>query len=402
MHFSPNTCHHEQTRALELAAILRRSYGVSHDSTDDDVVLRRAAWLAAGKGQAAAQGIEATVTVLSDLASVFEELQHRFLRLHEEFLCLDDDNVTALFRGPGPLGASNAAATRAALASQACAQALSRVRQCSEALGHVSSVWVELPDPVSSAAVLEESAEAIKHFQGVADVLAAQRQAAIARAKAAIESGAFASSYSEEEDLVDTSADDENEKRQEWSLFGMWSSAVHDIEMGYRYNAQSPVWVHTQKSLEITINQLRRHYFHVPSSCNAPHTLDEIFHAFDELTHTLSRLYEEVMCFDVDADVLFSNDGTESPLTVILAAADIQKRALEWKCKFLAKPTAAQFQLLHLSTKKISVAPFLSFLEQACIVGEALDAQIVDLANHRLNLVESLKVSTEVSGYTSW
>merc|ERR1711865_1028447 len=100
-------------------------------------------------------------------------------------------------------------------------------------------------------------------------------------------------------------------------------------------------------------------------------------------------------------DKLHIGGAFENPVAELLAAAAIQKRALEWKCKLAAVPIAAKSRARGVFAKKVPVGPLIEFLEEAAAVGDALDAHIVLLSKHRQVLVDSLKASTEVSAWES-
>jgi len=67
--------------------------------------------------------------------------------------------------------------------------------------------------------------------------------------------------------------------------------------------------------------------------------LDNIFHGLDELTSNFARLHEEMGCLDESECDEHAND-TEDPVVVLLAAATVQRSALDWKCKLLQAPSA--------------------------------------------------------------
>lgn len=408
-----------QVHALGLAETLRQTRSLSEDE-DANVIVRRTIWASAGNAHSAGSGIETVAKVLSSLVDELEALQHRLSRLHEELLCLDDGNAAELFGGSGPLGqrshkhralgASDNAATSSLQAADACRLAASQAQRSASALGHANSVWVELPDPVAVAATLEASAEAVERFCNMEQVLTAQRHAAVARAKAAIEIDPLIRSITRDKDDVQSLRHDGNPQEDSpthgCSWFGMWARTLHDTLHDVKKSteladAHTVVWASMRGPVEDLTQQLRRHYFYVPSSCNAPEVLDCIFNAFDKLTEKSARLHEEMSCLDKE-DIMECNvSELGDPVPMLLTAASLQKRALDWKSKFVITPDGSTAKSLGVTGKKVSVGPFLEFLEETSAVGDVLDAHIGALMKHREMIVDSLKASAEVSAWTA-
>jgi hypothetical protein len=279
------------------------------------------------------------------MAVVLEVFQQQLTRLHEEFVCLDDGKAEDLFGGPGPLGACKCVADRADEAAEACATIVAEARQCCESLGLASSVWVELPDPAATAVTLEKVAEAMLFFSIQVELLASQRMAAVVRAKAAIESRTLVDSQlhgRDEPDHVLRESDMLDDSHwQGCSWMGLWNRTLQDIDRGTQPQEQTEYWASARAAVEDLLRQLRRHYFYVPSAmCHplwAPAVLDHVFQAFDRLTFEVAHLHEEMTCLSKDSTG-FGNFTSENPVVVLLAAAGIQKDALEWKCKLMLKP----------------------------------------------------------------
>jgi len=340
--------------------------------------------------------------VLCGIANALDTLQQQLSRLHEELLCLDDGVAADLLGGLGPKNAAKSAGE----AAKACALASSDAQDCKAMLGQVSSVWVELPDPMVIAVAFVSCANSIGHFRGLVDLHTAQRQAAVTRAKVAIESRAFVEFTARKSELdssSDTSCPWERSPSHGWSLCGLWSRTLRDIERGTQPQDQAIMWVGTRASVEDLLQQLRRHYFHVPSAvCHplwAPAVLDCVFHTFDELTAHLARLYEDVNCLDRDDDMELGSGAPEHSIAALLVAASIQRQALEFKCKLLA--TAKRGRVAGVIAKKVSIGPIVSFLGEVVAVGDAMDAHIAALEKHRKLSVEDLKASTEASAWAS-
>jgi hypothetical protein len=378
----------------QVAATLRRlSSERRMTSEDDDVVVRHAIWAALGGGSTASRGIQRAAMVLSGLATELEEISKRLSRLQEEFACLDDGSTAKLFGGPGPLGLCTEAGICAADTAVACALAASEARKSLTSLGLSSSVWVELPDPTAILAAIDRGAEAVGNLSGIAEVISAKRQAAVARAKAAIEANGLRKCAANPPD--DPQGVPLHVSLAPWSL---WSRTLEEIENGTRHTPQTSVWLGLRDSIEDMLQRLHRHYFHVPSSCDAPAVLDSIFQGLDQLTESLARLLEELSCVDkcdIELDLFIS----DSPVVVLLSAVSVQEQTVEWKCKFLSASSNTHTKGLSRTACKVPVGPFIEFLEEVVVVGNALDAHIAALAERRDTTVEALKSATETSAW---
>jgi len=329
-------------------------------------------------------------------------VQHRLSRLYEELVCLDDGDASELFGGPGPLGVtSNAAATRCWNAVEECGLAASEVQRSAATLSNASSVWVELPDPSSISEALAAGAEAVGRFCDLEHQLSAQKQAAVVRAKVAIEADPVVWALAREKEVLHPLQHDGNPQEDSPNNACAWfclptlqdiKCTLQDIKKSTEpHDAHTVVWAHTRGWVEHLLQQLRRHYFHVPSSSNAPEVLDSIFNAFDELMARLARLHEEASCLDKECSMELDGSDLKNPLAVLLTAASIQKHTLDWKCKFLTVPGG--------KAEKVSIGPFVSYLEEVAAVGDALDVHIDALTRHREIVVDSLKASTEASAW---
>lgn len=149
----------------------------------------RFVWLAAGGGDegGAGHGLARAATALTEVESALQELRLRFQKLQEDFVCLDDGDAEKLFGAHGELCSAAALAERSA---QNC-------KRVAVALTQPLPQWLSsLPDPEPIAASLEAGASAIVQFLNLASELAARRQAAVARAKAAVEVRAAAEASS--------------------------------------------------------------------------------------------------------------------------------------------------------------------------------------------------------------
>merc|ERR1712054_294197 len=93
-------------------------------------------------------------------------------------------------------------------------------------------------------------------------------------------------------------------------------------------------WARLRGRLDDLLKQLRRHYLFVPTSCRAPYVLDALFDAFADLTSQTARLYEEISCLDKDDGIDASGCDFKNHLPVLLAAATIHNRTLQWRRRF--------------------------------------------------------------------
>jgi len=115
-------------------------------------------------------------------------------------------------------------------------------QECCSLLGEncLSSVWVELPDPLRIVVSLERGADATAHFSELVEELQARRQAAVARERAAIEFASLLEHSPKQEDS-DQNQLLEDSLPQGVKWYGLWSKVLHDIDVGTRHNPQTQI-----------------------------------------------------------------------------------------------------------------------------------------------------------------
>lgn len=427
-------------RGASLAASLRNALPRCDDCSpallccddplpDVDVVARRCAWISVSGGGAAASagfGIASAARALAGLGSTLQALQRRFQHLDSDFASLDQEGAeaVALFGGLGlgPLRGGEASALVAQAAAKSCRLAGAAALQQSSSLSLHSSVWVELPDPEITATCLEYAARDVEIFVRLAEELEAGLRAALLRitaADAALAAAACASSACSAQGALGdalTKRLRESSKRKApaglaftscawlglWARFG--SSAREPSAMLCAISASRKdsdeqmrslaAWAAARTGVHSLLRQLRFSR-RVPSSCGAPAALDGIFHAFDLLAVALARLYEALSCLDVDVEVA----GGSLP-AALLAAACVQRNALEWKCRLLGSPGHVNEVISCADATQApapSVAEITIGLNEALAAGDALEACIVALSRRYDQAVDSLKASIEAA-----
>jgi len=169
------------------------------------------------------------------------------------------------------------------------------------------------------------------------------------------------------------------------------------------------LWSSTRAALKELGRKLFWHY-RVPSSLQAPAVLDNLFLVLDVMTISMARLHEELICLDdcSEGGTGFSKpppgEGPEEVPTLLLAAADLQRAALDWKCCLLGKAHASE----DVSTGIVQwwqggrleappAAKLADFLEGVVAAGDRLATECWRLANRRDSEVEGLKSRIEAS-----
>jgi hypothetical protein len=388
-----------RTSVLALADILRLKSCASGESLEDDLVIsRRAAWIKVGDGRSASVGIQGIVAVLSKMVDATQRLQTQFARIREEFVCLDDGEAEEFFGGRGPLGVASDPSFRAGAAAESCQSTESELSKGCTTLGQVSSVWVELPDPVPIAMTLQNAVVVLCESLSLASLLDAYRQAAVIRARATIEVGSMVTKVRKPQEY--TSLDQMEFEIRHGCSFGMWRPLCRRIGLKAPRDLLRPpthdrlqVWDAACARAERLMRTLQRRHHYFSSSCREElAVLDCIFHAFDKLTGMFARLQEEIICMN--------KTGVDAFPAILLSAATVQMSALEWKCKILAKPDTSDFSSATLL--KMDVGPFTDFLEETLAVGDTLETYIVRLAQKRDCAVDFLKATAESAGWLQW
>jgi len=187
-------------------------------------------------------------------------------------------------------------------------------------------------------------------------------------------------------------------------------------------------WTSARRTAEALAQKLTWHQRHAFSASSATPALDGLFGAFDELTSKLAHLHEELMCLDVDSGGVGGAQGSSKDAelpALLLAAAQVQNGAVEWKCTFMAPPEAEEPAAAEASAKargwgasvlakhlakipqrlpfaaggqQARLGELAAFLEEAIAVGDGLEIHCFALAARREEVVEALKAAIEVQG----
>ncbi|CAE7649078.1 unnamed protein product [Symbiodinium sp. CCMP2592] len=176
-----------------LQSLFRLASGGDTASLDSQR-LRWNLWATLSPNRNSPEGLAILAAVLLQIRESLLELDKVFMRLHEEFVCLEDTDAEVLFSATGE---TQAAASRAKQISEKC-------RRSQETLGLPSSSWFDhLPNPVSVVSDLESREQALLEFQSAVTKLTSQRRVLVARVKAAVEARAATEAVSAASLLAD-------------------------------------------------------------------------------------------------------------------------------------------------------------------------------------------------------
>ena len=143
--------------------------------------LRWSLWATLSPNRSSPEGLAILAVVMLQLRDAILEMDSLLMRLHEEFVCLEDTDAEALFNASGE---THAAAMKAKQLSQRC-------RHVANTITLPSSAWfAHLPNPASIVVDLARGEEALLELHDEKAVLANQRRILIARVKAAVEARA--------------------------------------------------------------------------------------------------------------------------------------------------------------------------------------------------------------------
>eukprot|EP00439_Symbiodinium_sp_Y106_P031844 s3363_g3.t2 len=298
----------------------------------------------------AASGVAVAAEVLGQAMVAMSRMQDRFDRLNVAFQDLErNGGMASAFNGERPVAVDSAAR-----ASEATVQAAECCFAALKALP-VSTVWVELPDPISTADALEAAAAILKSGRLQLAELEAFQVVTLNRIEAQAKSASYRSGPA---DFPVTG-----------SPFTM---AITEFPCGPKLCSASGtyLWSEARGLLKAfaAAHQIDREF--------GASILSEVFHVFDDLIDGLARILEELICLESE---------TDSMCPALLGAAQVQKDLLEWK-----------LTLLDDEISQTQQCKLMEFVEVVLAVGDALQAAIAQLRRRRQQVVEGMKASIEI------
>ncbi|CAE7948225.1 rpa1 [Symbiodinium sp. KB8] len=294
----------------------------------------------------ATSGVAVAAEVLGQAMVAMSTMQDRFDRLNVAFQDLErNGGMASAFNGERPVAVDSAAR-----ASEATVQA---AECCYAALKSLpaSTVWVELPDPVSTADALEAAAAILKAGRLQLAELEAFQVVTLNRIQAQAKS-----TY----------------RGPDFPLSPFKAMALTESPCGPKLCSASGtyLWSEARGLLKAFANghKIDREF--------GASILSEVFHVFDDLIDGLARILEELICLESE---------TDSMCPALLGAAQVQKDLLEWK-----------LTLLDDEISQTQQCELIEFVEVVLAVGDALQAAVQQLRRRRRQVVEGMKASIEI------
>ncbi|CAE7784670.1 rpa1 [Symbiodinium necroappetens] len=294
----------------------------------------------------ATSGVAVAAEVLGQAMVAMSTMQDRFDRLNVAFQDLErNGGMASAFNGERPVAVDSAAR-----ASEATVQA---AECCYAALKSLpaSTVWVELPDPVSTADALEAAAAILKAGRLQLAELEAFQVVTLNRIQAQAQS-----TY----------------RGPDFPLSPFKTMALTEFPCGPKLCSASGtyLWSEARGLLKAFANghKIDREF--------GASILSEVFHVFDDLIDGLARILEELICLESE---------TDSMCPALLGAAQVQKDLLEWKLTLLDDEISQTRQ-----------CKLIEFVEVVLAVGDALQAAVQQLRRRRRQVVEGMKASIEI------